>query len=60
MFYRLVQGVSYTTRPKAPGEEDGKEYYFISEEEFQQKLEQGQFMTMSEFNGHSYAICKTK
>ena len=32
--------VSMTTRSPRPGEEEGKEYFFVSEEEFKEKLEQ--------------------
>lgn len=58
--FRLVRGVSYTTRPKTPDEEYDKDYYFISKQTFQTKLEGGEFITVSEFNGYSYAIGKTK
>ena len=33
---RLVFSVSHTTRPPREGERNGKEYYFVAKEEFQQ------------------------
>ena len=35
----LVFSVSATTRSPRPGEENGREYYFISEEEFARRVE---------------------
>lgn len=34
----FVYSVSMTTRKMRPGEIDGKDYYFVSREEFEQKL----------------------
>ncbi len=35
--------VSYTTRPPRQGEEHGKDYYFINEEEFKSKIDENFF-----------------
>lgn len=40
----LSFSISATTRPKRDGEIDGKDYYFISPELFQQKIEQSLFV----------------
>ena len=40
----LELAVSATTRPQRPGEQDGKDYWFISEEEFDRLLEEGKFL----------------
>ena len=36
--------VSATTRPQRPGEQDGRDYWFISEEEFDRRLAEGDFL----------------
>jgi len=43
-FPHLDFSVSYTTRPRRPGEEDGRDYHFISEEEFKTRIERGEFI----------------
>jgi guanylate kinase len=46
--------VSYTTRGPRPGEVDGKDYFFISREEFQKRIEQGDFAEWAENYGNLY------
>ncbi len=38
-----IQLLSYTTRPKRPGEVNGVDYHFISQEEFESQLVEGAF-----------------
>jgi guanylate kinase len=40
----LELAVSATTRARRPGEADGKDYYFLSEEEFLERVEHGEFL----------------
>ena len=40
----LELAVSATTRPRRPGEEDGRDYWFISEEEFDRRLAEDAFL----------------
>ena len=40
----LELAVSATTRARRPGEVEGKDYYFLSEEEFLERIERGEFL----------------
>ena len=40
----LELAVSATTREMRPGEQNGREYWFISEDEFDDKIERGDFL----------------
>jgi guanylate kinase len=51
-------GVSYTTRPPRKGEVDGKDYYFLEENEFKTLIEQGFFYEHVTFNGWYYGTSK--
>ena len=42
--------VPYTTRPMRPGEVDGREYHFISEESFMRKVEAEEFIEYQAYN----------
>ncbi|HEX7534552.1 MAG TPA: guanylate kinase [Syntrophales bacterium] len=50
----LLFSVSYTTRPRRPGEKDGKDYYFIAEEVFKDKVARGEFAEWEENYGYLY------
>jgi len=50
----LLFSVSSTTRPRRPGEKDGKDYYFISEEAFRDKVDRGEFAEWEENYGYLY------
>jgi len=50
----LLFSVSHTTRPRRPGEKDGKDYYFITEEAFKDKLDRGEFAEWEENYGYLY------
>ncbi len=46
--------VSYTTRPPRVGERDGHEYFFISRQEFDRRVQDGEFLEHAEVFGHCY------
>jgi guanylate kinase len=50
--------VTATTRPQRKGEENGKDYHFLSPEEFQRKVEQGEFLEWAEVYGNWYGVPK--
>ena len=54
----LTRSVSYTTRPPRPGEEDGRDYFFISESDFLSKKRSGFFLESAEVFGHYYGTSK--
>lgn len=50
----LVLSISATTRPPRAGEENGREYIFLSDEEFQSKRQSGEFLECKEVFGRGY------
>jgi guanylate kinase len=50
----FIYGVSYTTRPKRPGEIDGEDYFFMEESEFKEGIDKGIWYEWVEFNGWYY------
>jgi guanylate kinase len=46
----LELAVSATTRERRPGERDGREYWFLSEEEFDRKVDEGEFLEWVELD----------
>jgi guanylate kinase len=40
----LELAISATTRPRRPGEQDGRDYWFVSEEQFDRRLQAGDFL----------------
>ncbi|UCE50160.1 MAG: guanylate kinase [Phycisphaerales bacterium] len=52
--------VSATTRPRADGEVDGKDYWFLSEQEFQERIDKGLFLEHATVFGHQYGTPKDK
>ena len=50
----LRLSVSATTRQPRPGEENGKQYFFLSREEFETKIQTGQMLEYAEYVGNYY------
>jgi len=51
--------VSYTTRDPRPGEQDGKDYHFVSRETFLAMAKRGEFMESAEVYGNLYGTSQT-
>ncbi|MBN1547815.1 MAG: guanylate kinase [Syntrophaceae bacterium] len=58
MFPNLRFSVSYTTRRPRPNEIDGQDYHFISEREFLEGIERGEFAEWTENYGNYYGTSK--
>jgi guanylate kinase len=52
--------VSVTTRTRSEAEVDGEDYWFISEREFQERLDKGLLLEYAEVFGHLYGTPKDK
>jgi guanylate kinase len=50
----LWHSISYTTRQPRPGEEHGREYFFIGESEFQQMIDRNEFVEWARVYGNLY------
>jgi guanylate kinase len=55
----LAVAVSATTRARRPREEDGRDYHFLSEGEFQRRVEAGDFLEHVDYvSGHRYGTLR--
>jgi guanylate kinase len=59
-FPQLELAVSATTREQRPGERDGVEYHFLTDDDFQQKIAGGEFLEHVEFAGHRYGTLRSE
>jgi len=50
----LELSVSYTTRAPRPGEQDGREYHFVTSEAFLRMAGRGDFLESAEVHGNMY------
>ena len=50
----LVLSVYATTRSPRPGEEHGKQYYFLQKEEFEELISQGKMLEYAQYVGNYY------
>ena len=46
--------VSHTTRAPRPGEQDGRDYHFVSRPAFEAMIERGEFLESAEVHGNLY------
>jgi guanylate kinase len=52
--------VSHTTRPRRDGEEDGREYHFVSAAEFESMARHSEFLEHNEVHGNFYGTAKSE
>jgi len=50
----LAFSVSFTTRKKRDSEVEGKDYYFVTEEEFKQRIQKNDFVEWAQVHEHYY------
>jgi len=58
IFPGLHYSISHTTRQQRPGDENGKDYHFISPQEFQQRIDRSEFVEWAEIYGHRYGTSR--
>ena len=57
----LAVAVSATTRERRPGESDGREYTFLTDDEFQRRVGAGEFLEhVTYVSGHRYGTLKAE
>jgi guanylate kinase len=54
----LELSVSATTREPRPGEVDGRDYHFLTPEEFERRVEAGDFLEHATYSGHRYGTLR--
>lgn len=55
----FVYAVSCTTRAPRPGEIQGEDYYFLSDEEFDHRVTAGEFLEYAEVHGSKYGTLRS-
>ncbi|MEY2776022.1 MAG: guanylate kinase [Pseudomonadota bacterium] len=56
---RIRLSISTTTRPPRPGEQEGREYFFTSREDFQARARAGEFIEWAEVHSNLYGTSRT-
>ena len=56
---RAVFSVSCTTRPPRPGEVDGKDYFFLTEEDFLARVDRGELFEYARVHNRWYGTLKS-
>lgn len=52
--------VSHTTRPRRAGEKDGREYYFVADEQFRKMARRGAFLEHNRVHGCRYGTSRAE
>ena len=55
----LVLSISATTRQPRAGEEDGRDYHFLTEEEFQRRVDEDDFLEFATYSGNRYGTLRS-
>ena len=54
----LAYSVSATTRPRREGEREGEDYHFLTRQEFQRRVEAGEFLEWATYAGNLYGTLR--
>ena len=58
--HRIEVSISYTTRPRRPGEVDGRHYHFVDAPTFAAMRDAGAFLEHARKFGHGYATARAQ
>ncbi len=56
----LELAISATTRPARPGERHGVDYYFLTPEEFERRMANGEFVEHATYSGNRYGTLRSE
>jgi guanylate kinase len=59
-FPNLALSVSATTREPREGEVDGRDYHFLTEEQFQERRDAGDFLEYASYSGNHYGTLNSE
>jgi guanylate kinase len=57
-FPQVSYSVSHTTRPPRPGEIDGKDYFFVTEQTFTRMIQAGEWLEWAQVHSHYYGTSR--
>ncbi len=57
---KLELSVSATTRSPRPGEQDGRDYHFLTREQFAERVAAGEFVEHAEYSGNRYGTLRAE
>ena len=56
----VAMSISATTRPIRPGEVDGRDYHFVTDQQFEEMVAAGAFLEWAHVFGHRYGTLKSE
>jgi guanylate kinase len=59
-FPELALAVSATTRERRPGEEDGVHYHFLTHDDFERRVQEGEFLEWVDYVGNRYGTLRSE
>lgn len=57
---KIKFSVSATTRPRREGETDGEDYYFLTRKEFNNRIENDEFLEWESYSGNKYGTLRSE